>query len=63
MSTTVKRSYLSNIITSDTVILDKCESWINLNAKIIEEINADYPYIDFSVLKMTEESILLPAKE
>lgn len=54
---------LAHVITSDAIILDKCESWINLNAKIIEEINADYPYIDFSVLKMTEESILLPAKE
>ncbi len=38
-----------NVITSDAIILDKCVSWINLNAKIIEEINKDYPYIDFSV--------------
>ena len=38
---------LDNVITSDAIILDKCVSWINLNAKIIEEINADYPYIDF----------------
>lgn len=39
-----------NVITSDAIILDKCISWINLNAKIIEEMNADYPYIDFSIL-------------
>ena len=39
---------LENVITSDAIILDKCVSWINLNAMIIEEINADYPYIDFS---------------
>ncbi len=39
---------LDNVITSDAIILDKCVSWINLNAKIIEEINKDYPYIDFS---------------
>ena len=41
---------LDNVITSDAIILDKCISWINLNAKIIEEMNADYPYIDFSSL-------------
>lgn len=41
---------LDNVITSDAIILDKCTSWINLNLKIIEEINADYPYIDFSAL-------------
>lgn len=39
---------LDNVITSDAIILDKCISWINLNAKIIEEINEDYPYVDFS---------------
>lgn len=39
---------LDNVITSDAIILDKCVSWINLNAKIIEEVNADYPYIDFN---------------
>lgn len=42
---------LDHVITGDAIILDKCVSWINLNAKIIEEINADYPYIDFSVLR------------
>lgn len=41
---------LDNVITSDAIILNKCVSWINLNAKIMEEINKDYPYIDFSVL-------------
>ena len=40
---------LDNVITSDAIILDKCVSWINLNGKIMEEINKDYPYIDFSV--------------
>lgn len=41
---------LDNVITSDAIILDKCVSWINLNANIIGEINRDYPYIDFRVL-------------
>ena len=41
---------LDNVITSDAIILDKCISWINLNAKIIEEMNEAYPYIDFSLL-------------
>lgn len=40
---------LDHVITSDAIILDKCVSWINLNAKIIREINKTYPYIDFSV--------------
>lgn len=39
---------LDNVITSDAVILDQCTSWINLNQKIIKEINEDYPNIDFS---------------
>lgn len=41
---------LDNVITSDAIILDKCISWINLNAQIIQEINKNYPYIDFSLL-------------
>ena len=41
---------LDNVITSDAIILDKCFSWINLNASIMEELNKDYPYVDFSVL-------------
>ena len=43
---------LDNVITSDAIILDKCVSWINLNAKIIGEICESYPYIDFSVLQI-----------
>lgn len=39
---------LDNVITSDAIILDKCKSWINLNASIMSEINMKYPYIDFS---------------
>ena len=38
---------LDNVITSDAIILDKCVSWINLNARIMEEVRADYPYVDF----------------
>lgn len=38
---------LDNVITSDAIILDKCISWINLTAKIMEDMNKDYPYIDF----------------
>ena len=38
---------LDNVITSDAIILDKCASWINLNARIMEEVKADYPYVDF----------------
>lgn len=38
---------LDNVITGDAIILDRCKSWINLNAKIIEGINKNYPYIDF----------------
>lgn len=30
---------LDNVITSDAIILDKCISWINLNAKMIEQMN------------------------
>lgn len=45
---------LDNVITSDAIILDKCVSWINLNTKIIGEINKDYPYIDFSVFNNYE---------
>lgn len=38
---------LDNVITGDAIILDNCVSWINLNARIIEEINEYYPYINF----------------
>ena len=37
---------LENVITSDAIILDKCISWINLNARVIEEMLGGYPYID-----------------
>ena len=40
---------LDNVITSDAIILDKCVSWINLNAKILGEMKEAYPYIEFSV--------------
>lgn len=46
---------LDNVITSDAIILDKCTSWINLNAKIIEKIHGDYPYIDFSAIFKNSE--------
>ncbi len=38
---------LDNVITSDAIILDKCKSWINLNADIIKQISNDCFYIDF----------------
>lgn len=41
---------LDYVVTSDAIILDKCISWINLNARIIEEIDKNYPLIDFSCL-------------
>lgn len=41
---------LDNVITGDAIILDKCISWFNLVEKIIKEFDAEYPYVDFSVL-------------
>lgn len=38
---------LEYVITSDAIILDKCISWINLNGMIMEELNREYPYVDF----------------
>lgn len=38
---------LSNVVTSDAIILDKCKSWINLNKKIIDEIE-ECSYINMS---------------
>ncbi len=38
---------LDNVITSDAIILDKCKSWINLNADIIKQNSNDCFYIDF----------------
>ena len=45
---------LDNVITSDAIILDKCVSWINLGAKIIGEMEGEYPCIDFR--RLTEKS-------
>lgn len=41
---------LDYVVTSDAIILDKCISWINLNAKIIEEIGESDMCLDFSSL-------------
>ena len=38
---------LENVITSDAIILDKCQSWINLNKTIIEQYENQYFFIDF----------------
>ena len=38
---------LDYVVTSDAIILDKCMSWVNLNAKIMEQIDPNYPYVDF----------------
>lgn len=40
---------LSNVITSDAIILDKCKSWINLNRKIIENEVSNYWIVDFNI--------------
>ncbi|MDD7793340.1 DUF434 domain-containing protein [Clostridium sp. 'White wine YQ'] len=42
---------LPNVITSDAIILDKCESWINLNREIVENENSNYWIIDFKSLE------------
>ncbi len=41
---------LGNVITGDAIILDKCQSWFNLNSRIIEENLGGYPYVDFEGL-------------
>lgn len=38
----------AHVITSDAIILDKCESWYNLTRRIIEE-EETYHYIDLSL--------------
>ncbi len=38
---------LENVITSDAIILDKCQSWINLNKTIIEQYENQCFLIDF----------------
>ena len=47
---------LDNVITSDAIILDKCVSWINLNAKILENIAEKNQYIDFLGDKVIENN-------
>ena len=39
---------LDHVITGDAIILDKCISWFNLNARIMEEWREGYPFVDFS---------------
>lgn len=38
---------LDNVITSDAIILDKCVSWINLNAGIIGAMTGELGCVDF----------------
>ncbi len=38
-------SSLDNVITSDAIILDKCQSWINLVSSILGKTLPDYKYI------------------
>ena len=38
---------LDNIITSDAIILDKCESWINLGDRIISDDICDFVCLNF----------------
>lgn len=37
-----------NVVTSDAIILNRCNSWINLCRQIIDEKISHYPYVDFS---------------
>jgi len=39
---------LPNVITSDAIILNKCQSWINLTAEILRDKAAKVEYIDLS---------------
>ena len=41
-----------NVVTSDAIILDKCASWINMNAEIIKKIQSEY--IDFSSIGFSD---------
>jgi len=38
-----------NIVTSDSIILDECISWVNLNRQILAESFFDYSFVDLSV--------------
>ena len=42
---------LDNVITSDAIILDKCESWINLGYSIITDDICDFVCLDFEGLR------------
>lgn len=39
-----------NVVTSDAIILDKCNSWINMNRYIIEDDRLDLSCIDFRII-------------
>lgn len=41
---------LGHVITSDAIILDQCESWINLNSELIEKKLKITPWLDFTRL-------------
>lgn len=41
---------LDNVVTSDAIILNRCNSWINLNKRIIESNIENLWYIDFGLL-------------
>ena len=51
---------LDHVITADAIILDKCESWINLNRKIMENTFKDYPYVDFESYVYRMNNTALP---
>lgn len=40
---------LENVVTGDAIILDKCRSWYNMTAEIIEVMKEEYPFVDFQV--------------
>ena len=39
-----------NVVSSDAIILDKCNSWINMNRSIIEDNRLDISCIDFNII-------------
>ena len=38
---------LDNVISTDAIILNKCEGWINLNRYIMDERFKEYDFLDF----------------
>jgi len=40
---------LDNVITSDSIVLNKCESWINLVVEILEDKLPEMKYVDLSM--------------